>query len=160
MRSATTIASDGSIKSRVSIHALTRSATNRPSSLCIVCSFQSTHSRGVRLCPACITIAVTVVSIHALTRSATKSFRFPCEHWTVSIHALTRSATQSVVCSPKRAGVSIHALTRSATSIRRATCSTRLFQSTHSRGVRQRGRGKEPAHAGFNPRTHEECDQL
>ena len=55
--------------------------------------------------------------------------------------------------------ISIHALTRSATRCRSSThCKARLFQSTHSRGVRQMPHSGQIHCCHFNPRTHEECD--
>ena len=56
---------------KVSIHALTRSATvDRP--VCVMQpTFQSTHSRGVRHSPSRSILCLPTVSIHALTRSAT-----------------------------------------------------------------------------------------
>ena len=55
--------------------------------------------------------------------------------------------------------VSIHALTRSATPpVVRFLSVVRVFQSTHSRGVRQEFNSGEMYGKSFNPRTHEECD--
>ena len=100
-------------------------------------SFQSTHSRGVR-------------QVFALIAKATESFNprtheecdqqlpAPVPAWPVSIHALTRSATGQRWQFTGNLRVSIHALTRSATlRATRTTDSRLLFQSTHSRGVRQ-----------------------
>ena len=56
----------------ISIHALTRSATEQ--------HFALDHNWSI--------------SIHALTRSATKSVRFVVTSTSISIHALTRSATR------------------------------------------------------------------
>ena len=100
------------------------------------------------------------VSIHALTRSAT-SFIFIIHTYlrNVSIHALTRSATIiASISSSNPYLVSIHALTRSATTY--STANHRLFQSTHSRGVRHVFSGCIPFDISFNPRTHEECDRF
>ena len=55
--------------------------------------------------------------------------------------------------------VSIHALTRSATSVFICAMQSRMFQSTHSRGVRLTGTNTATEQASFNPRTHEECDK-
>ena len=83
-------------------------------------------------------------------RSTRRSFRFnprtheECDiaqraysgHHQVSIHALTKSATRRSV------------------SLRRCD----LFQSTHSRRVRQKAFFLSAKEFCFNPRTHEECD--
>ena len=54
--------------------------------------------------------------------------------------------------------VSIHALTRSATGCSCTRIAYLLFQSTHSRGVRQSATPRSTIDFCFNPRTHEECD--
>ena len=100
--------------------------------------FQSTHSRGVRRKILPIHRGNTKVSIHALTRSATsgvfiqiftyRSFN-PRTHEECDKHQRKLQEKQQV---------SIHALTRSATLLRLLVWFSRhLFQSTHSRGVRQ-----------------------
>ena len=99
----------------ISIHALTRSATGRYGD----------------------TAMILQISIHALTRSATEKLGKRHENILISIHALTRSATKSVRFVVTSTSISIHALTRSAT---KKTCKSPpcvRFQSTHSRGVRQ-----------------------
>ena len=55
----------------------------------------------------------------------------------ISIHALTGSATYSPRTTSIYSPISIHALTGSATSILFSISCSILFQSTHSRGVRQ-----------------------
>ena len=122
----------------VSIHALTRSATNL--------KFSIRYYKGV--------------SIHALTRSATRKqvkqadrkdgfnprTHEECDQRPemeraippVSIHALTRSATRSLGDAVGHIIVSIHALTRSATFLTHQGFNLRQFQSTHSRGVRRK----------------------
>ena len=146
--------------------------------------FQSTHSRGVRHAHGTGYNRPEDISIHALTRSAT----YVCvvsvaPDAIISIHALTRSATlMRELTSLGDTRISIHALTRSAThSCVHGPRMARLFQSTHSRGVRRRFAATESQkwkisiHAltrsatafvcdkflvltHFNPRTHEECD--
>ena len=136
MRSATTIASDGSIKSRVSIHALTRSAT---SSQC-----------GVVSCPR--------VSIHALTRSATMNYMFciPYEGFQSTHSRGVRRPQESTIrarssfnprtheeCDALRSGFagwiwSFNPRTHEECDMRcfMTFRSMWRFQSTHSRGVR------------------------
>ena len=78
---------------------------------------------------------------------------------TISIHALTRSATMRWRSWTKEELISIHALTRSATQTILFQTSQKLFQSTHSRGVRLLiRRFRNEVLLDFNPRTHEECD--
>ena len=80
------------------------------------------------------------ISIHALTRSATDRLHGAFEVYRISIHALTRSATVQVQNLPRNYLISIHALTRSATHLQFCKTSIRIFQSTHSRGVRRGSR--------------------
>ena len=141
--------------------------------------FQSTHSRGVRLFQHPKPFSQAQVSIHALTRSATVSINTisanvgfnPRTHeecdelllsiaviLSVSIHALTRSATSKSKFDYDAMCVSIHALTRSATHDSSNFVPFRLFQSTHSRGVRPHTLVEVGLTCCFNPRTHEECD--
>ena len=99
------------------------------------------------------------VSIHALTRSATTGGVDQMRVTVVSIHALTRSATLCISLRYRSLAVSIHALTRSATNaVYIHPKESTLFQSTHSRGVRQWPPFYSVAASSFNPRTHEECD--
>ena len=129
-----------SIISRVSIHALTRSATLFTlASVFFLFLFQSTHSRGVRLRKN------PVISL-----------------WNFGFNPRTHEECDELgsILESTFIFVSIHALTRSATLFTLASVFFLfLFQSTHSRGVRLR---KNPVislwNFGFNPRTHEECD--
>ena len=125
--------------SRISIHALTRSATDQ----------QRVHSKR------------SSISIHALTRSATSHWQARCllvSHFNPRTHeecdgvkltidemAYLFQSTHSrgvrlnqSVHQDRTATISIHALTRSAT--------TKRSQTKQQR-------------SDFNPRTHEECDQ-
>ena len=120
-RSATNVSGNIVNAETISIHALTRSATNL-------------EGTGV---------VVYKISIHALTRSATlinalsfHSYPYfnprtheecdclfvfhPEKERAISIHALTRSATPSTKDEPPPINISIHALTRSATWITQA----------------------------------------
>ena len=121
----------------VSIHALTRSATwARDKDLSYI-KFQSTHSRGVRR------LAHTTCQYHACFNPRTHEecdcrLHVIVDYLIVSIHALTRSATYALYLPVKTIVVSIHALTRSAT-------------ITFYKDIERK--------MGFNPRTHEECDQ-
>ena len=146
---------------KISIHALTRSATSSLLSCSIGwCYF---NPRTHKECDPffCFTVKKQKwISIHALTRSATQFSLLLYPYQLISIHALTRSAThqcndhsgrllqfQSTHSQGVRPGVllyqhpdkliSIHALTRSATLLGRLT---------------------EAPELNFNPRTHKECD--
>ncbi|CZQ82191.1 Hypothetical protein TES5_191 [Trichococcus sp. ES5] len=77
----------------ISIHALTRSATNIPLRSSVTWEFQSTHSRAVRHSLRHAHASLLIISIHALTRSATAPVVAAATAATISIHALTRSAT-------------------------------------------------------------------
>ena len=71
-RSATCCAISANSLLIISIHALTRSATFlKRLRICPLLSFQSTHSRGVRRALPFTGFRFTLISIHALTRSAT-----------------------------------------------------------------------------------------
>ena len=142
---------------RVSIHALTKSATIRPAMLFVSLLFQSTHSRRVR-------------RLTSSTVSAYESFN-PRTHeecdeimqevskkLSVSIHALTKSATKTWYDYNQGLIVSIHALTKSATLIEQQIAEEQSFQSTHSRRVRLSAIQENTNRLCFNPRTHEECD--
>ena len=143
----------------VSIHALTRRATERA---------ESQH-------------VVLPVSIHALTRRATVATAQFSNKQNVSIHALTRRATFPYTFTQINQTVSIHALTRRATEQTRVPKEQRKFQSTPSRGGRpmpKRGGDdiswfqSTPSRGGrlyslslhaskrysFNPRPHAEGD--
>ena len=99
----------------VSIHALTRSATDQQQREILIIS----------------------VSIHALTRSATFGDRFLSIGFYVSIHALTRSATE--ISKPYvQSKDSFNPRTHEECDAKRKSGKgqTRMFQSTHSRGVR------------------------
>ena len=119
----------------VSIHALTRSATLQTWLFLPYREFQSTHSRGVRQIPAHEIIGTSrFQSTHS--RGVRRKIQTALSGNKVSIHALTRSATGGTPTSYPTLPVSIHALTRSATSAIIQCNSWLLFQSTHSRGVR------------------------
>ena len=106
-----------------------------------VCRFQSTHPRGVRLCPLFYVILTLLVSIHAPTWGATTLRKslilMPC----VSIHAPTWGATDVIrnVEIPALK-VSIHAPTWGATFPADSVFSESKFQSTHPRGVRHQSK--------------------
>ena len=122
---------------KVSIHALTRSATPvtaQPANLS-----PSFNPRTHEECDNGLSVweLILTVSIHALTRSATPGSFPGCGLLHVSIHALTRSATDDKTDDPTPKNVSIHALTRSATTCNKTNTCCQVFQSTHSRGVRQ-----------------------
>ena len=98
--------------------------------------FQSTHSRRVRL--------------------AGVSFALPTPRFNPRTH---EECDPLRVWHPIPGQVSIHALTKSATWFRRALPALiALFQSTHSRRVRQVSKNLKRLWRSFNPRTHEECD--
>ena len=84
-------------------------------------SFQSTHSRGVRL-------SVAIVTYHLICFN-------PRTHEECDFDAETSALEKRLV--------SIHALTRSATCVRNTPHFLALFQSTHSRGVRRSGQTTE-----------------
>ena len=122
----------------VSIHALTRSATLGSTHFFYFKVFQSTHSRGVRL--ASVIASSFIFSCFNPRTHEECDGQYLCK-WrysnNVSIHALTRSATDYGRFHQPVFLVSIHALTRSATSKALCVMLSLLFQSTHSRGVRQ-----------------------
>ena len=103
------------IGSIISIHALTRSATEIAQMDITGFEFQSTHSRGVRRDEGIKFRPRYLISIHALTRSATVDLDDLNNTILISIHALTRSATNFMAIVGKPFMISIHALTRSAT---------------------------------------------
>ena len=120
----------------VSIHALTRSATPRPSQFVSNEMFQSTHSRGVRRVMSNLFNFESVFqSTHSrgvrpfLKRNGIYSDLFQSTH--------SRGVRRSSLC---------------------IVCSKKGFQSTHSRGVRPKEKPFPIDHTCFNPRTHEECD--
>ena len=116
-RSATEQGASRSIVDSISIHALTRSATAESGRLSqLEKAFQSTHSRGVRR-----SISVRTAAQHPDFNPRTHE---ECD---------TASAIVCFAC-----WISIHALTRSATTQRKPKFT--------------------PA-TNFNPRTHEECDR-
>ncbi len=121
----------------VSIHALTRSATEfRKMSKADQAEFQSTHSRGVRR---------RVRGYRGMERrfqsTHSRGVRHRCRQNNGDHHEFQSTHSRGV-----RLG--IECLQRKRT----------LFQSTHSRGVRQPPRRMIRWTVGFNPRTHEECD--
>ncbi len=80
-----------------------------------------------------------MISIHALTKSAIFGESVVSTRSPISIHALTKSAMLIRLRIGIRCDISIHALTKSA--IRHCY--------------------KMPSSTGyFNPRTHEECDEI
>ncbi len=100
--------------------------------------FQSTHSRGVRRYVCHNSFLLTLVSIHALAWSATNSIPTTKAFFT-GFNPRTRVEcdTQTLFFSPV----------------------FKMFQSTHSRGVRRTGRTcQSKRHNCFNPRTRVECD--
>ena len=98
------------------------------------------------------------VSIHALTRSAT-AIRIKLEHIS-SFNPRTHEECDpaKIIAFITLRRVSIHALTRSATKRKSGKGQTKMFQSTHSRGVRHISAKQQFNEGSFNPRTHEECD--
>ena len=124
------------------------------------CAFQSTHSRGVRLPGAHSTADANEVSIHALARSATAHAPLLLGNH-CGFNPRTRAECDMLEM--RMLGgytVSIHALARSATWIAGNGNPQSGFQSTHSRGVRQRTQRVKPGRIRFNPRTRAECDGL
>ena len=102
------------LSAHISIHALTRSATLIATIRLINPTFQSTHSRGVRLFHPFLNRGVSQFqSTHS--RGVRHDRIFPDTHFAV---------------------ISIHALTRSATNCFWVLFDYWKFQSTHSRGVR------------------------
>ena len=99
--------------------------------------FQSTHPRGVRQ-EGCI-------SYHAMRQ-------FQSTHPRGVRHAIFGHISFTI-------RVSIHAPTRGATHSIASILSISLFQSTHPRGVRLFVLANSLTPQGFNPRTHEGCDQ-
>ena len=129
---------NGPDEEEISIHALTGSATCTTSSwpLQIGISIHALTGSATKLY-----MGVTpdkYISIHALTGSATcTTSSWPLQIG-ISIHALTGSATYYHMWGIDRYEISIHALTGSATrKTRRVAKIHCIFQSTHSRGVRQ-----------------------
>ena len=121
---------------KVSIHALTRSATLLSICRFLMSMFQSTHSRGVR---------------HQVWSSTSRSRWFQSTHSRgVRLEGLSVIENLRKFQSTHSRGVrrkiplsialfqtvSIHALTRSATFVNTPFIMFHVFQSTHSRGVR------------------------
>ena len=121
------------------------------------------------------------ISIHAPTWGATLDRTGARDVGCISIHAPTWGATERRCPDNQRGKISIHAPTWGATSSAPLRFPAMLFQSTHPRGVRRRGRqygeqvfgisihaptwgatwylrqcSQRPQH--FNPRTHVGCD--
>ena len=122
----------------ISIHALTRSATQRPR-IWEGCRKNFNPRTHEECDTAAVEQMLTIgdISIHALTRSATCLQKRYSPGCTISIHALTRSATICLISSRVYVTISIHALTRSATKKLTQKSKSLAFQSTHSRGVRR-----------------------
>ena len=115
-RSATPVLASRWLSWRVSIHALTRSATHSAKRAGSMNRFQSTHSRGVR-------------QLLARWLLADRCFN-PRTHEECDI---VDDIDDAEICK---------------------------FQSTHSRGVRHDPLEKRDRQRSFNPRTHEECDTI
>ncbi len=130
---------DGGEFTKISIHALTRSATGKINyDEYISKNFNPRTHEECDHIQFVLDLLEDLISIHALTRSATCCFGFSnCQSF-ISIHALTRSATVyypglkrwlnfnprtheecdlPLEKSHRRGGISIHALTRSATGV-------------------------------------------
>ena len=123
--------------SGVSIHALTRSATDFSFSISTLI-FVSIHALTRSATVLTLIISLVVDGFNPRTHEECDNYGGSVDDLKgVSIHALTRSAT----CFEDDLfllfnQVSIHALTRSATTILIGIFNLGLFQSTHSRGVR------------------------
>ena len=76
----------------------------------------------------------------------------------ISTHALTWSATVCAKSKDLPRIISTHALTWSATCVKSKNTRLRLFQLTHSRGVRPCFHMLLHQQMNFNSRTHVECD--
>ncbi len=158
-RSATSSLSEYLTESIISIHALTRSAT-----MVLDNDFLeeeiSIHAltRSATFCRGLISWQ-SPISIHALTRSATFCRGLISWQSPISIPALTRSATMVLDNDFLDELISIHALTRSATGLRRAGggAGNDFNPRTHEE-CDQEPASQKSATEYFNPRTHEECD--
>ena len=185
----------------ISTHALTWSATGFCAYPRVANPFQLTHSRGVR--PAAIGSSsggreFQLTHSRGVRRQADR-YDSRCQHFNsrthvecdvmmlgeitedgISTHALTWSATVCAKSKDLPRIISTHALTWSATCVKSKNTRLRLFQLTHSRGVRPspssssyafspfqltHSRGVRPCfhmllhqQMNFNSRTHVECD--
>ncbi len=122
----------------ISIHALTRRATQHGGTAAVQCGFQSTPSRGGRLY-----IYVSIFpreDFNPRPHEEGDQTLLPVKgsHLPISIHALTRRATTLYCRQSHTFGISIHALTRRATvEIQNVQAKHARFQSTPSRGGRR-----------------------
>ena len=148
----------------------------------LVCSFQSTHPRGVRPRPQKGRFRQQCVSIHAPAWGATSLTWIPCRARVFqSTHPRGVRQEKKAIPGPFKE-VSIHAPAWGATAALRGrygigTCfnprtrvgcdisdscsfspSVNMFQSTHPRGVRRGSTGPAPRSNCFNPRTRVGCD--
>ena len=145
---------------KVSIHALTRSATQQSVNSYFGLMFQSTHSRGVRR-NLLLSPALRCQGFNPRTHEECDLIYLPYPIVLLCFNPRTHEECDYILRFILLViQVSIHALTRSATQYRLRLSGFRLFQSTHSRGVRQAWYLKNASRvASFNPRTHEECDK-
>ena len=123
--------------------------------------FQSTHPRRVRLRALRLVAQDNHVSIHAPTKGATgtplpllntqRGFN-PRTHEGCDLQNLRQLGIIVLFQSthPRRVRPNISAVVSPSV----------LFQSTHPRRVRHPNGSRAHHHAGFNPRTHEGCDEI
>ena len=121
----------------VSIHALTRSATLDTLNSTIYGRFQSTHSRGVRLTPYHRPLP-SPKCFNPRTHEECDSLLSWQTALVVGFNPRTHEECDTcLILIQVHIHVSIHALTRSATTTATLPILIGVFQSTHSRGVRQ-----------------------
>ena len=143
--------------------------------------FQSTHPR--RVWQDCLICHISLTGFNPHTHEGCDvTYSSPKTHKIVSIHTPTKGVTLGNPAEPRRLEVSIHTPTKGVTSFIQQTAKIARFQSTHPRRVWHIGnviksynilfQSTHPRRVwhsiavlrhrkqGFNPHTHEGCDQL
>src|SRR5579875_595573 len=121
----------------ISIHALTRSATDVLKCITSSLAFQSTHSQGVRLVKEIYSLYLSDFNPRTHKECDYIQLWVSFSNNLISIHALTRSATKKnlkrrfhqTFQSTHSQGVRHHKFAQE--------CLISVFQSTHSQGVRR-----------------------
>ena len=119
----------------VSIHTPTKGVTDLFVRSVVAKPFQSTHPRRVWLYAKWITKGPTSFNPHT-HEGCDVNLSLRVQRYQVSIH----TPTKGVTLQPRNSGLQL------------------LFQSTHPRRVWRQRPWEPPASSGFNPHTHEGCD--
>ena len=122
-------------------------------------TFQLTHSRGVR--PLLRMLPRQVQDFNSRTHvECDRGMNSIRNISKISTHALTWSATLGIIFGCTKLNISTHALTWSATMLMAFMFRVKIFQLTHSRGVRPPQSSFIISQNDFNSRTHVECDTV